>query len=81
MKPTCQDLPAWRPLTYRPAYQPVFCLQDTAVRMYEIMVKLQTVDTIFYEAQRQVGTAAGVGVGVLRLWLQTAPITCNLPRA
>lgn len=32
--------------------------QDTAVRMYQTMVKLQTVDTIFYEAQRQVGPAA-----------------------
>lgn len=30
--------------------------RETAVRMYETMVKLQTVDTIFYEAQRQVGT-------------------------
>ncbi|PRW51143.1 2-oxoisovalerate dehydrogenase subunit alpha mitochondrial-like [Chlorella sorokiniana] len=27
--------------------------RETAVRMYETMVKLQTVDTIFYEAQRQ----------------------------
>jgi hypothetical protein len=27
------------------------------VRMYETMIKLQTVDTIFYEAQRQVGRA------------------------
>lgn len=29
--------------------------QDKAVRMYRTMVSLQTVDTIFYEAQRQVG--------------------------
>lgn len=27
--------------------------QDTAVKMYQAMVKLQTMDTIFYEAQRQ----------------------------
>lgn len=27
--------------------------RETAVRMYETMIKLQTVDTIFYEAQRQ----------------------------
>lgn len=32
--------------------------RETAVRMYETMVKLQTVDTIFYEAQRQVGCHA-----------------------
>lgn len=34
--------------------------KDTAVRMYETMVKLQTVDTIFYEAQRQVRCCAAV---------------------
>lgn len=32
--------------------------RETAVRMYETMVKLQTVDTIFYEAQRQAGCRA-----------------------
>lgn len=39
--------------------------QETAVRMYETMVKLQTVDTIFYEAQRQVGAATLLGAGSL----------------
>ena len=29
--------------------------QGTAVKLYQTMVALQTVDTIFYEAQRQVG--------------------------
>ena len=56
-------MPAWRTarlphcllaLADLPARLP--CLQDTAVRMYETMIKLQTVDTIFYEAQRQVGS-------------------------
>ena len=30
--------------------------RETAVKMYETMVRLQAVDTIFYEAQRQVGS-------------------------
>lgn len=29
--------------------------RETAVRMYETMVRLQTADVLFYEAQRQVG--------------------------
>lgn len=38
--------------------------RETAVRMYETMVKLQTADVLFYEAQRQVRWSLG-GAGTV----------------
>jgi hypothetical protein len=43
----------------------------TAVKMYETMVALQAVDTIFYEAQRQVRAAMGA---------HARPAASNWPR-
>lgn len=37
--------------------------QALATRMYETMISLQAVDTIFYEAQRQVVNCSRAGVG------------------
>lgn len=37
---------------------------ETAVEIYKAMVKLQTVDVLFYEAQRQVMIKFGSGVGM-----------------
>ena len=41
------------------AHMPHSIDQTTAVRLYKTMVSLQTADTIFYEAQRQVSKCKG----------------------
>lgn len=63
--------------------------RDTALRMYHTMVTLQTVDTIFYEAQRQVGggwdpmcgAAAGCVCGCAGRMMDASSVGCIFWRA